>query len=197
MSQRQVQSIDRSTDHAFQDIQSAMSVGFDAFALNVGTPADWVTDTVSQLFEQAEGTGFMLFFSFDMLQEPGLSQHLPLFQQYQDHPNYFRSGPNNLPMVSSYGGYQQMNNWATFKGNSAVYLMLNLDDTYTGQGDTSPYYADPSGQLSEFNNIVDGYFSWESAWPASTNGPANVTAGGDVNVITFAHGAQKDYMMGE
>ncbi|KAL3483411.1 hypothetical protein BJX62DRAFT_244905 [Aspergillus germanicus] len=35
-----VQSIDRSTDHAYQDIQSAMSVGFDAFALNVGAPAD-------------------------------------------------------------------------------------------------------------------------------------------------------------
>ncbi|KAL3483410.1 glycosyl hydrolase family 71-domain-containing protein [Aspergillus germanicus] len=131
-----------------------------------------------------------------MLQEPDLSQHLPLFQQYQDHPNYFRAGPNNLPVVSSYWGYWQMNDWATFEGDSDLYLMLDLDDTYAGQGDTSPYYADPSGQLSEFNNIVDGYFSWDSAWPALTNGPVNVTAGGDTNVITFAHGAQKDYMMG-
>ncbi|KAL3442783.1 glycoside hydrolase [Aspergillus insuetus] len=173
-----------------------MSVGFDAFALNVGPPSDWVTDAVSQLFEQAERTGFMLFLSFDMLQEPDLSQHLPLFQQFQDHSNYFRAGPNNLPVVSSYGGYQQMNDWATLKGDSGVYLMLNLDDIYAGQGDISLYYADPSGQLSEFNNIVDGYFSWESAWPASTNEPANVTAGGYINVITFAHGAKKDYMMG-
>ncbi|KAJ5535546.1 hypothetical protein N7527_001800 [Penicillium freii] len=45
-----VQAIDRSTDHAYQDIQSAITVGFDAFAMNVGSNEDWVADTASQRF---------------------------------------------------------------------------------------------------------------------------------------------------
>ncbi|KUM55726.1 hypothetical protein ACN42_g11512 [Penicillium freii] len=132
-----------------------------------------------------------------MLQNPDLSQHLPLFQQFKDHPNYLQAGTSNLPVVSSYGGYNQSSDWSSFKSNSDVYLLLNLDDKYTGQGDTSPYFTDPSVQLSKFNCIVDGYFSWESTWPASDNGPTNVSAEGDVTVIEFAHNAGKDYMMGE
>ncbi|KAJ5535545.1 hypothetical protein N7527_001799 [Penicillium freii] len=131
-----------------------------------------------------------------MLQNPDLSQHLPLFQQFKDHPNYLQAGTSNLPVVSSYGGYNQSSDWSSFKSNSDVYLLLNLDDKYTGQGDTSPYFTDPSVQLSKFNCIVDGYFSWESTWPASDNGPTNVSAEGDVTVIEFAHNAGKDYMMG-
>ncbi|BCS30705.1 glycoside hydrolase family 71 protein [Aspergillus puulaauensis] len=191
-----VQSIDGSTDHAYQDIQSAMAVGFEAFALNLGSTADWVDDTVSQLFKQAEGTDFKLFLSFDMYQNSDLDQHIPLFQQYQDHPNYYRAGPDNFPVVSSYGGYNESDAWGSFKSNTPVYLLLNLDDNYAGQGDSSPYFTDPRGQLSNFNDIVDGYFSWESTWPASNNGPANVSADGDVTLIEFSHNARKDYMMG-
>ena len=41
-----------SSGHAETDIDQAASVGFDAFALNVGQPGEpWAQDTVRQLFD--------------------------------------------------------------------------------------------------------------------------------------------------
>ncbi|KAK2755570.1 hypothetical protein FQN54_006510 [Arachnomyces sp. PD_36] len=189
--------VDASTDHAERDIQDAIAVGLDAFAMNVGDPtAGWTNDTVQQLFAAAEGTEFSLFFSFDMFQYSTLADHVSLFNAYRDHPNYFVTGADNLPVVSSYGGSGQPDDWASFKQSSEVYLIPNLDDGASGGGSTGPYYTDPAGELSEFNDIVDGYFSWESAWPASTGGPENISATGDQVVMEFAHNSGKDYMMG-
>lgn len=166
--------------------------------MNVGDPtAEWANSTVQQLFAAAEGTNFSLFFSFDMFQYSTLADHVSLFNAYQSHPNYLRTGDDELPVVSSYGGYGQPDDWASFKNSNDVYLIPNLDDSAPGGGATGPYYEEPSSQLSEFNDIVDGYFSWESAWPASTGGPVNVSASGDETVMEFAHGAGKDYMMGK
>lgn len=165
--------------------------------MNVGAPtASWAQSCVKELFDAAEGTDFSLFFSFDMFQDSTLSDHITLFKQYQDHSNYMRAGSDNYPVVSSYGGYAAVNDWASFKQSSNIYLIPNLDDSAAGGGDSGSYYTDPSGQLSKFNSIVDGYFSWESAWPASTGGPTNVSSTGDANVLEFAHGANKAYMMG-
>ncbi|KAJ5570229.1 uncharacterized protein N7459_009659 [Penicillium hispanicum] len=184
-------------DHAQKDVQDAIAIGLDAFAMNVGNPtASWAQSCVKELFDAAQGTNFSLFFSFDMYQDSTLSDHVSLFKQYQDHANYMRAGPNNYPVISSYGGYSAVSDWASFKKSSNIYLIPNLDDSAAGSGDTSSYYTDPSGELSKFNSIVDGYFSWESAWPASTGGPTNVSSTGDANVLEFAHGASKSYMMG-
>ncbi|KAF9883043.1 hypothetical protein FE257_004297 [Aspergillus nanangensis] len=189
--------VDGSTDHAQQDIEGAIAVGFDAFAMNIGAPtADWAKSTVEQLFAAAEGTNFGLFFSFDMLQYSNLGDHITLFNQYRDHPNYFHAGSDGFPVVSSYGGYAEASDWASFKASSDIYLIPNLDDSAPGSGEGGPYYTDPAGQLGAFNDIVDGYFSWESAWPASTGGPTHVSSAGDEAVMEFAHNAGKDYMMG-
>ena len=182
-------------DHAKQDIQDAMAVGLDGFAMNVGQPTqDFAKTCVQELFDGAQGTNFTLFFSFDLLQDQNLPDHIALFNQFQDHPNYLNVDGKRL--VSSYGGYNEKSGWGQFKESSNIYLLPNLDDSAAGSGATSPYYTDPSGQLSDFNNIVDGYFSWESAWPPSTGGPANESAQADQTVMSFAQQNQKSYMMG-
>lgn len=164
--------------------------------MNVGGPTqDYAKTCVKELFDGAQGTNFSLFFSFDLYQDSTLSDHITLFDQYKNHSNYFTV--NGKPLVSSYGGYNEKGDWAQFKqSDSDVYLLLNLDDSAPGSGDTSPYYTDPSSQLSGFNDIVDGYFSWESAWPQSTAGPSNESSTGDQTVMSYAHQNQKSYMMG-
>ncbi|KAL2796667.1 glycoside hydrolase [Aspergillus keveii] len=193
-----VGTVDATTDHAQRDIADGITVGFDAFALNIGnSTADWAKSTVDQLFAAAEGSGtkFGLFFSFDMLQHPVLADHINLFNGYRDHPNYFRGGANGFPVVSSYGGYAAVNDWASFKDSADIYLIPNLDDSAPRAGDSAPYYIDPAGQLSGYD-VVDGFFSWESAWPASTGGPVNVSSARDQAVMEYAHSVGKDYMMG-
>jgi glucan endo-1,3-alpha-glucosidase len=130
-----------------------------------------------------------------MLQHPVLADHINLFNGYRDHPNYFRGGANGFPVVSSYGGYAAVNDWASFKDSADIYLIPNLDDSAPGAGDSAPYYIDPAGQLSGYD-VVDGFFSWESAWPASTGGPVNVSSARDQAVMEYAHSVGKDYMMG-
>ncbi|KAF9888531.1 hypothetical protein FE257_008638 [Aspergillus nanangensis] len=188
---------DPNTDHAQRDVREAIAVGFDGFAMNMGTPgANWSTSTVDQLFSAAEGTEFGLFFSFDTAQHPILADHFAVLEQYRNHPNYMRAGPANFPIVSSYGGYRNGSDWAHFKSTTDIYLIPNLDDTKPGGGDTGPYYTDPAGQLSEYNAIVDGYLSWESTWPQSIHGPENISSVGDQAVMDYAHAAGKSYMMG-
>ncbi|PLB53945.1 hypothetical protein P170DRAFT_504814 [Aspergillus steynii IBT 23096] len=178
-------------DHAKQDVEDAKSVGFDAFAMNVGDPtAEWAQNCVKALFDGAEGTDFNLFFSFDMYQHPDLQGHIDLFNKYSDHPNYMRAGSDNNPVVSSFGGSGEADAWSSFKQNSDIYLIPNLDDS-----DSSKYFENPEEKLSQFNDFVDGYFSWESAWPGSTGSPVNVSSEGDQKVMEYAHGSNKGYMM--
>ncbi|KAL3483415.1 glycoside hydrolase [Aspergillus germanicus] len=189
--------LDPSTDHARRDVREALAVGFDGFAMNMGTPgANWSTSAIDQLFAAAKGTNFGLFFSFDTAQHKILADHFAVLEQYRDHPNYMRAGPDNFPMVSSYGGYANTSDWAHFKSTSDIYLIPNLDDTRPGGGDTGPYYTNPAEQLSQYNDIVDGYFSWESAWPQSIHGPENISSAGDQAVMNFARSTGKSYMMG-
>jgi glucan endo-1,3-alpha-glucosidase len=65
--------------HAEQDIDQAQAIGFDAFKLNVGSPAaDWALNTTDQLFTYAASGGFKLFFSMDLGAEPDLTQFYDL-----------------------------------------------------------------------------------------------------------------------
>ena len=181
-----------------KDVTDAAAMGLDAFAMNVGNPtASWALDCINDLFAAAATVkGFSLFFSFDLYQDSTLQDHITLFNQYKNHPNYY-IGPNGSPLVSSYGGYNEMSAWASFKSSSSIYLLPNLDDSAPGSGDTSSYYTNPSGELSGFNSIVDGYFSWESAWPQSAGGPVDEDDTGDQTVMSYAHSNGKTYMMGK
>ncbi|KAI1325243.1 glycoside hydrolase family 71 protein [Xylariaceae sp. FL0255] len=189
--------VDSTTNHAQLDVQNAMAAGIDAFALNQGDPsASWSLSTLQQLFTAAEATNgkFKLFFSFDTFQDGTVSDHVSPFLMYKGSSAYLL-GPNGLPVVSSYGGYSLLSEWQSFKDQYSVYLIPNLD--VAGAGDTSEYYTDPSSYLASYESIVDGYFSWESAWPQSTSGvPQNVSSTGDATVMSYAHSTGKTYMMG-
>lgn len=172
-----------------------MSLGIDAFALNVGAPtADWAKDAIDQLFQAAGTTngGFKLFFSFDLVAADNMQDHINLWTQYSGNDAYFTYGSDNLPLVSSFGGYSQLDNWSSFKSGNQVSLIPNLDDA-----NINDYYTSTSSYLSQYTDIVDGFFSWESAWPAPSDTPSNLSSTWDQNVQSFAHGASKAYMMGK
>lgn len=189
----QVGTVDASTTHAHQDIDGAIAVGFDAFALNVGNPgADWAKNTVQQLFDYA-GTkpSFKLFFSFDFYGNGDISQHQALFAQFKDHPAHLKYGSSNLPVVSSYsGGSVGPDTWKSFKTANNVYLIPNPE----ADGN---YYSNPSGFFGSWGDAVDGVFSWETAWPDTSETPVNVSSTKDQAVKSAADAAGKAYMMGK
>jgi hypothetical protein len=83
---------------AVTDVTQAQAMGFDAFALNVISTESWCTDSISYLFQAAAAIGFMLFFSFDMINFSEPSQFIPLLQQYVGNSAYYKY--NGLPFVS-------------------------------------------------------------------------------------------------
>jgi glucan endo-1,3-alpha-glucosidase len=177
-------------------VREAIAVDFDGFAMNLGNPnTNWTKSTVDQLFAAAEGTDFGLFFSFDTVQHRVLTDHFAFFEGYRDHPNYMRGGSDDLPIVSSYGGHALTADWAHFKGGYSSYSGSRR--YWACSRRVGPVLYGPCGQLGEYLDIVDGFFSWESAWPRSIGGPENINSVGDEAVMSFAHEAGKAYMMGK
>ena len=175
-------------------------MGLDAFAMNVGAPTQsFALSAVQQLFAAAAQTNgkFKLFFSFDLSADSTFSDHVSLWTQFNTESSYLLGGPNNYPVVSSFSGYDEFSSWQSFKETYDVSLLPNLDGDFGGEGDTSEYYTDPSGYLSEFVSIVDGFFSWESAWPPTSSTPVSISSTGDQTVLNWAHSVDKTYMMGE
>ncbi|KAI1638380.1 glycoside hydrolase family 71 protein [Biscogniauxia mediterranea] len=186
-----VGTVDPSTDHAKQDIDQAISVGFDAFALNVGAPdADWARSTIQQLFDHARGTDFKLFLSFDFYGSGDMAAHEALYRQFQDEAAYLRYGSGSLPVVSSYsGGALGADAWRGFKAANNVYLLPNAEAA-------ADYYSRPASFFQAWGDAVDGVFSWETAWPDAGDAPANVSSARDEDVKAAADAAGKAYMMG-
>ena len=177
-----------------------MAMGLDAFAMNVGAPTQsFALSAVQQLFAAAAQTNgeFKLFFSFDLSADSTFSDHVSLWTQFNTESSYLLGGPNNYPVVSSFSGYDEFSSWQSFKETYDVSLLPNLDGDFGGAGDTSEYYTNPSGYLSEFVSIVDGFFSWESAWPPTSSTPVSISSTGDQTVLNWAHSVDKSYMMGE
>ena len=185
--------VDANTDHARQDIDQAISVGFDAFALNGGRPAEeWAISTVQQLFDYAGGKdGFKLFFSFDMHQEGDINAHRALLDQFRDHPAHLKYGDDNRPVLSSFGGGNLGPDvWRDLRQNAGLYLIPNLE----ADGN---YYGNPSSFFGAWRDAVDGVFSWETAWPETAESPTNVSSVQDEHVKAAADAAGKAYMMGK
>ncbi|KAI1804276.1 glycoside hydrolase family 71 protein [Daldinia bambusicola] len=184
-----VGSVDSQTTHAQQDIDGAINVGFDAFALNVGSPdADWAKNTIQQLFDYAGDKQFKLFFSFDFYGNGDINQHQALFSQFKDHPAHLKY--NDLPVVSSYsGGNIGPDAWRNFKNTNDVYLIPNPE----ADGN---YYNNPEAFFQSWGDAIDGVFSWETAWPETSERPANVSSERDAAVKSAADAAGKAYVMG-
>ncbi|PCH06976.1 Glycoside hydrolase, family 71 [Penicillium occitanis (nom. inval.)] len=182
-------------DHANTDVQDAINVGFDAFALNLMSLEDWSTEAVASLFTAASGTDFKLFFSFDMGHFTDPSQFLPILEQYASHDNYYLY--DNRPFVSTFDGGQ-----LTFGSSSPnAGWQSTFKDAASAAGIDVffvPDFDDASGYPDSFFDtftVVDGGFSWESAWPYADAGFANVSDTIDSTMIDAAHAAGKIYMM--
>ncbi|KAJ5232975.1 hypothetical protein N7468_005931 [Penicillium chermesinum] len=159
--------LDSSTDHASTDIQQGMDMGLDAFALNVGAPT---ADWAKDAVDQLFKAAGHTNGKFKLF----FSFDLSAWDNLQDHIDLFNSYSSD------------------FKKHNAVSLIPNLDTQ-----NIDKYYNEPSSYLAEFVDIVDGFFSWESAWPAASDTPSNLSSTWDRNVMDFAHGASKAYMMGK
>jgi glucan endo-1,3-alpha-glucosidase len=173
--------------HAEEDIDLAQSMGFDAFALNIGSPtADWALNTTNQLFSYAASTGFRLFFSLDLSAQPDLTQFYGLLDQYLQHPAYFTATPNGKPVVSTFaGGTFSASTWADFRYlYPNIYFVPSLDD--------SPlYYTSPSTLLGPLSLSISGLFSWKTAWPYPS---APLTLNPDLLLQSTAATLHKSYI---
>jgi hypothetical protein len=101
---------------------------------------------------------------------------------------------NNLPLISTFssGGFEN-SYWTSWKSSlpNDMFLMPDFDET-------DGYYAAADGWWSYWGSVVDGIFSWESAWP-QTGSSGEHYAGDvsvDVPVLAGAHSHSKQYMIG-
>lgn len=157
----------------------------------------WSTEAVDSLFTAAEGTNFKLFFSFDMSHFTDPAQFLPILKQYVNHDGYylydskpfvstFVGGQLTFGLSSPNAGWQSSFKAALSDAGVDVFFVPDFDDT-------SGY---PDSFFDTFT-VVDGAFSWESAWPYMDAGFANVSDTVDSTMIEAAHNASKIYMMRE
>ncbi|KAK8157800.1 glycoside hydrolase [Phyllosticta citrichinensis] len=185
-------------DQARSDVQQAKAVGFDAFALNVQNVVDsWSLDSIQWLFDAAFENDFRLFFSFDMAIVTNVTTFLPLFKQYQGNESYYHH--KDLPFVSTFDGatlnfgYESANaGWkeelkdALSIDGITPFFIPDFDD-WGGSGYTSDFFSS--------YDVVDGVFSWETAWPTTDTESGNVSAVVDEGSQSAAHAANKPYMM--
>jgi len=116
---------------------------------------------------------------------------------------YYKGTPNGFPLISTFssGGFENTE-WTSWKSTLAnqMYFVPDFDETSGYYGGQSSY----SGWYYYWGPVVDGLFSWESAWPERGN-PNPGTLGGaypgdigpDLTVQTGAIQNGKGYMMGE
>ena len=186
------------SDEAVKDVQDAQKMGLDAFALNVqDVSSSWSTDAIQLLFNAAEDNNFKLFFSFDMAVLDQPSTFLPLFLQYQNSAAYYQH--DGRPFVSTFDGGAK-----SFGASSpGAGWQAQFKDVLASQG-INPFFVpdfdDFGGATYDtnfFNDypVVDGVFSWESAWPEIGEGLVNVSSAKDQAGLQAAHDAGKLYMM--
>lgn len=168
-----------------------MAMGFDGFALNVGSPdAPWAISCINQIFAAAAGTGFKLFFSLDMNGNNDPNQYASLFSHFEDDA-YLKAGDDGRPFVSTFwGGTLSQDTWRSLKEQHNLYLVPSFDDA-------PGYYENPQGFFEQWGDVVDGAFNWETAWPPAVDTPTHVSATADAAFQDAAAASGKDFMMGE
>lgn len=182
-------------DEANQDIQDAMNVGFDAFALNTHTISSsdqWMLDALDYLFTAADETDFKLFLSFDMSWKTYTPSDIPAFlMNYTSHSSYYQI--NGMPFVSTYqGGYDDNDTWES--GFRQPLVADGVTPFFV------PDFDDWSGFPDNFFDtytVVDGAFSWENAWPAPGTTISNVSDSVVQSLMQQAEQVDKVVMMRE
>ncbi|KAL1677782.1 glycoside hydrolase family 71 protein [Schizophyllum commune] len=166
------------------DIALASSSGIDGFALNMGTD-DWQPERVADAYQAAQeaGNNFKLFLSLDMTVWPcnsadSASKLRALVNKFADHPNQLKM--NDRVFVS------------TFSGETCNFGQGSVADGWKSQFYQHPelagkihfvpsFFVDPA-QFSQFADIMDGDFNWNSAWPieVTTQSAQSILSGAKV-----------------
>ncbi|KAL1870930.1 hypothetical protein Plec18167_007236 [Paecilomyces lecythidis] len=186
------------SSEAVTDVKDASNAGIDGFALNVMSTDSWSNSAIADLFDAANASsGFKLFFSFDMTHFTNPSQFIPLIQEYHTNSAYFLQ--NDKPLVSTFnGGTLTFGSDTPGDGWEAAFRKpledMGISPFFVPDFDDWSGY--PNGFISAFP-VVDGAFSWETAWPEVSEGKANVSDVVDATVLHDAHSADKVYMMGQ
>lgn len=189
-------------EHAQQDIDDALAMGIDAFAINIGdSTGSWVSTALANLFPYAEQVGFKLFISMDVEAAAaactssgtscgGPSDYQWIWDAYKGSSAYYQV--NGLPLISTFssGGYES-STWTSWKSGLAndMFFMPDFDET-------DGYYDAADGWWSYWGDVVDGIFSWESTWPEVDSGTTPGSVSRDVTVLAGAKSNDKLYMAG-
>lgn len=179
---------------ATQDITDAIAAGFDGFALNTHTISStdtWNTDAINYLLDAASGTPFKMFLSFDMSWGLDVSSLGSFLTQFSNHSQYYTTS-DGRPWVSTYSGGSSVSNDQWNSEFIQPLVAQGVTPYFVPDFDDWPGY--PTGFFDAFP-VLDGAFSWESAWPGAGTVAANVSDSMDESLIEQAHGAGKVYMM--
>lgn len=178
---------------AVTDVQDALSAGFDGFALNTHTISSsdtWNTDALGFLFSAASSTEFKMFISFDMSWGLNVADLPAFLSRYVQEDAYFQI--DGKPFVSTYSGGNMDND--TWNTKFRQPLLTNYSTTPYFVPDFDNWSGYPSGFFAAYP-VVDGAFTWESAWPAPGQTVTNVSDTVDQSVISLAKAAGKTCMM--
>lgn len=178
--------------HATQDVTDAQAMGCDAFALDLLQPgADWSNKALTSLFAAAQQHNFKLFFSLDFASSPDSASFDGALKQYLGHPAYYTAEADSLPYLSTFheGGLGPQG-WSSFKQKygGKLHLVPNFDNLPN-------YYSDPASIVQSYNDVIDGLFNWETAWPPTQDHPANVSTSSDITVQSAAVAAKKEFII--
>ncbi|KAF3391246.1 Glucan endo-1,3-alpha-glucosidase agn1 [Penicillium rolfsii] len=178
---------------AVTDVQDAMNAGFDGFALNTHTISSsdtWNTNALNYLFSAAAGTKFKLFISFDMSWGLDVTQLAAFLAPYAKQDAYYRV--NGQAFISTYTGGTISNSAWKSEFIDPLSSTYGISSFFIPDFDDFPGY--PTGVFSAYP-VLDGVFSWESAWPSPGTSPTNVSDGVDSAALQEAHAVGKAYMM--
>ena len=176
---------------ALTDVTLAQSLNITAFALDITNPTDsWATDALTYLFDAAQSGHFHLFFSLDNAAVKDLAQFDTHLQNFLGHDAYYKSGPDNHPVVSTFGeGNHGVDVWKDFRTKYAdITFIPNFDNLTT-------YYTDVSSTLTPYLSLLDGVLNWDTAWPPSqaTPNPPPASTKRDIDAQNFLAGNGKAF----
>ncbi|KKY20305.1 putative glycosyl hydrolase family 71 protein [Phaeomoniella chlamydospora] len=161
------------------DMAKAQQAGIDAFALNIAYGDTNTATSLATAFSAAASMRsrtirLYLNFDYEAWGAWDATSVVNTINQYQNHSAYFKY--NNQPLVSTFEGTSNINDWTSIKAATNCFFMPDWSS------------IGPSAATT-YSNIIDGLASW-SAWP---DGPTNLTTAIDEEYISTLSG--KPYMM--
>ncbi|RAL02542.1 glycoside hydrolase family 71 protein, partial [Aspergillus ibericus CBS 121593] len=169
-----------SQKHWQQDFLTAQAASIDAFALNTGYGPSNTYTLLNDAFTVAATLNFKLFLSLDYSGDGHWppDQVIKILQNYSSHPAYYKIPGTNKSLVSTFEGYESLNDWTNIK--------QKLPDLFL-----VPDWSAQSPSSLVQDDVVDGLLSWD-AWPYGSE-PMNTSS--DEKYISPLKSKNKPYIM--